>query len=353
MKNLVIFLSILLSVFLSTSCISIKKNIEFREEGDEKSFSSEEKTTEKSSSFSGKEEKTTELSSVDGSSEVSTEAKSSEKTSLGTDTEAPDEEEGRMKTALSEHRDVEYVDGSRQSKLMLDYTGKKWNSDLEESMADVDFSKYGLDVNNPTLIVDVNDPFVLANKANYFPEDFVPINLLRPSSPHGGSPDRASLRDIAAKAVDDLHYAAANEGLDIKTVSSYRSIAYQKELFSYYANRDGEEVAATYSSRPGYSEHHTGLCSDVSSPVMNFELDASYGDTKEGKWIAENAHKYGFVVRYPLGKDDLTGYTYEPWHLRYLGIPLATYLYETGLCYEEFLALEKGFMPDEIRIETK
>ncbi len=343
MRKISIFLTIIFSLLLTTSCVLIKKNVEFREEGDEKTFVSELNTTETKAS-----EITTAASKTKEDENLS---KNIETTVAVEETSRADKGEDMPKSLLNQGRDVEYVDGSRQSKLMLDYTAKKWSPTLEDAMADVDFSIYGLDVKEPTLISDVNDLFVLANKANYFPEDFVPINLFRPSSPHAGSPERGSLRDIAANAIDDLHYAAADDGLEIKTVSSYRSIAYQKDLFSYYANRDGEEVAATYSSRPGYSEHHTGLCTDVSSPVMGFELDASYGDTAEGEWIAENAYKYGFVVRYPQGKDDLTGYTYEPWHLRYLGIPLATYLHETGLCYEEFIALEKGFTPDEIRIK--
>ncbi len=240
---------------------------------------------------------------------------------------------------------------SRQSQLMLSYTGEAWSSELEEALKDVDFSEYGFDLEKPKLINDINSLFVLANKANYFPEDFVPIGLVAPKSRYAGGGDRNKLRDIAADALDDMVKAAAESSCDIQSVSAYRSIAYQKDLFNYYAQRDGVEKANKYSSKPGYSEHHTGLCVDLSSPSMGFGLDQSYGDTPEGKWLEENAAEYGFVIRYPKDKENITGYTYEPWHLRYLGIPLARYLKQNNLCYEEFLALQLGLEPEKIIID--
>ncbi len=239
---------------------------------------------------------------------------------------------------------------SRQSDLMWQYTGEKWSPELEKALEEVDFEAYGFDVENPTLIEDVNDLFVLANKANYFPKDFEPINLVLPQTNHAGGPDRRSMRKIAADALDQLTAAAQEDGWEIKSISAYRTIAYQEVLFNSYAATDGEEAANRYSSKPGYSEHHTGLCVDVSSPSMGFGLDQSYGDTSEGKWLEDHAHQYGFVIRYPKGKEHLTGYTYEPWHLRYLGVPLATYLKENDLCYEEFLGLQVGKSPEEIEI---
>ncbi len=240
---------------------------------------------------------------------------------------------------------------TRQSTLMLEYTGKKWSPELEEELKDLDFEQFNFDVENPKMITDVNNLFVLANKANYFPEDFVPIDLVEPNSSFSGYPGNDRMRKVAADALDAMISAAAEEGQRIDNVSAYRSIEMQARIYKSYVEVDGEEAANRYSSKPGHSEHHTGLTTDVSSPSMNFALEQYYIDKPEGKWLADNCHKYGFIIRYPDGKEDITGYTYEPWHIRYLGVPLATYLYETGLTYEEFLALQVGKTPDEIRIE--
>ncbi len=240
---------------------------------------------------------------------------------------------------------------NNQSDLMLEYTGKAWSPALQNEMNKIDFNSLGFDVQNPKLITDINSPFVLANKANFFPKKFAPINLVKPKSKHAGSPDRRKMRKIAADAIDKLTAAAQKDKIDIQTVSAYRSIAYQKALFKRYCKKEGIEKANKYSSRPQFSEHHTGLCVDVSSPCMKFGLDRSYGKTKEGKWLSDNAHKYGFVIRYPEGKKKYTGYVYEPWHIRYLGVELASYLKETNLCYEEFLALQLGINPKDIEIK--
>ncbi len=240
---------------------------------------------------------------------------------------------------------------SRQSAFMLEYTGAAWSTELEEALKDVDFTQYGFDKENPTLIKDVNSVFVLANKANHFPADFVPVDLVSPKTKYAGGGDRNRMRKLAADALDKLVQGASNVGYDIQNVSAYRSIAYQKTLFDSYAARDGIAAANKYSSKPSFSEHHTGLCADVSSPSMSFGLGQEYINTKEGAWLAGNAHKYGFIIRYPLNKEYITGYTYEPWHIRYFGVPLATYLYENELTYEEFLALQVGKTPAEIKYQ--
>ncbi len=243
-------------------------------------------------------------------------------------------------------------DLSIQSKLMLEYTGKSWSKELEAEMRNIDFSQFGFNINNPVMINDVNSLYVLANKANYFPENFKPINLVTHKSEYFGGGNRNRLRKEAADALDSLVYAAEKAGYNIKNVSGYRSIGCQKYLFRKYAAKDGKEKANLYSAKPGCSEHHTGLCADVSSPCMAFMLEEDYGSKKEGIWLAENAHKYGFIIRYPKDKENITGYIYEPWHIRYLGIPLASYLKETQLTYEEFLALQTGKMPDEIKLKN-
>ncbi len=135
----------------------------------------------------------------------------------------------------------------------------------------------------------------------------------------------------ANEALSRLQSAAASTGYSMPLISGYRSFSYQDGLYRRYAERDGKELANTYSAWPGHSEHQTGLAFDIG------ELDDSYGETEAGRWLAENAHHYGFIIRYPKGKESITGYQYEPWHVRYLGVDTATKVYESGLCLEEYL----------------
>ena len=123
---------------------------------------------------------------------------------------------------------------------------------------------------------------------------------------------------------EEMAAAAKKEKLDIYIVSGFRSYSYQENLYNNYVKRDGVKKADTYSARPGHSEHQSGLAFDLNS-VKN-----SFADTKEGKWLADNCYKFGFILRYPKGKTDETGYMYEPWHFRYVGVELATILYNGG-----------------------
>ncbi|MBQ9975962.1 MAG: D-alanyl-D-alanine carboxypeptidase family protein [Clostridia bacterium] len=127
--------------------------------------------------------------------------------------------------------------------------------------------------------------------------------------------------------------AAKAEGINLWMTSGYRSYYDQEYIYNGYVARDGQAEADTYSARPGHSEHQTGLAYDLNDLASNF------GETAEGKWVAENCHKYGFIVRYPKEKEAITGYIYEPWHIRYLGVEKATEVYESGLCLEEFLGI--------------
>jgi D-alanyl-D-alanine carboxypeptidase len=126
---------------------------------------------------------------------------------------------------------------------------------------------------------------------------------------------------------------AAKEGLSLWVKSGLRTYADQKWQYNVYVERDGKELADTYSARPGHSEHQTGLAFDLNS------LYKSFGDTAEGKWLAANCHRYGFIIRYPAGKEHITGYMYEPWHVRYVGTEHATAMAESGQCLEEYLGI--------------
>lgn len=124
-------------------------------------------------------------------------------------------------------------------------------------------------------------------------------------------------------------------GYDMEILSGYRSYAKQEQVYKYWCDIDGVEAASRYSAEPGHSEHQTGLAIDITS------LKTSYGDTPEGKWLAENCWKYGFIIRYPKDGEPITGYIYEPWHVRYLGTSLAKMVYDSGLTLEEFFCVDR------------
>lgn len=157
---------------------------------------------------------------------------------------------------------------------------------------------------------------MLVNKTHSVPQDYAP-----------------GLQTVAYNAFLDLSAAAAAEGYDISLLSGYRSYETQKRLYNNYVATYGQAEADTFSAKPGTSEHQTGLAMDVGW------IDDSYGDTPSGKWLAANCYKYGFIIRYPKDKESITGYKYEPWHIRYLGTDIAKDVYESGLCLEEYLGV--------------
>ena len=148
--------------------------------------------------------------------------------------------------------------------------------------------------------------------------------------------------DPTAKAAfDKMAEAAKAEGIELVAFSGYRSYEYQTSLYDRYVAKDGKDAADRYSARPGYSEHQSGLAFDIGEKErQDVWLTSAFGETKAGQWLVNNAHKYGFILRYPKGKEDITGFMYESWHFRYLDGDLATKVYEAGVTLEEYLGLE-------------
>jgi D-alanyl-D-alanine carboxypeptidase len=172
------------------------------------------------------------------------------------------------------------------------------------------------------------DGVLIVNKSYPVPQDYEPSGLVTAYGTRG-----EYLLPETNEAFKQMCIDAANEGLNLWCASGYRSVSTQDRIYNSYVARDGKAAADTYSARPGHSEHHTGLCFDLNS------IDSSFAYTAEGKWVAENCWKYGLIIRYPQSKEDITGYKYEPWHLRYVGTDLAKALYESGLCMEEYFGL--------------
>lgn len=141
------------------------------------------------------------------------------------------------------------------------------------------------------------------------------------------------------EALDEMIKSAKEDGIGLVVRSGYRSYSNQVSLFKYYSNQDGSSKANTYSAKPGYSEHQTGLAYDFTRKNVNKSIGSWFNDTKEAKWLYENAHKFGFILRYPEGKEDITGYIYESWHYRYIGKEHSKNFNMNNLTLEEYLGL--------------
>lgn len=174
-----------------------------------------------------------------------------------------------------------------------------------------------------------NDLTILVNKYHKLPDNYEPNDLVSLSYN-----SNYKLRKEAAEAFEKLTSAAVIDNVIFYPFSTYRSFKTQEVLYSRYKARDGEAKADTYSARPGFSEHQLGLAVDVRSNTLNDNLTSEHY-----KWMLDNSYKYGFIVRYPKGKQHITQFMEEPWHIRYLGIELATKVHESGLTYDEYYDL--------------
>lgn len=161
---------------------------------------------------------------------------------------------------------------------------------------------------------------LIANKTYALPADYNP----------GVDPE-------AQAAFDDMQAAAAKEGLNIYVSSGFRSYEYQSGLYDRYVQRSGKAEADRYSARPGHSEHQTGLAFDMNT------IDISFADTDEYVWVKAHCWEYGFIIRYPEDGEAVTGYMYEPWHIRYLGKETAKKVYDSGLTLEEYLGIDSKY----------
>lgn len=164
------------------------------------------------------------------------------------------------------------------------------------------------------------DGILIANKTYYLPENYKPIDSYSALSDNC----KTCLEKEVMTAYNEMKADATSLGLNIWIASGYRSYNNQTLIYNNYVAMDGKQAADTYSARAGHSEHQTGLAFDLNS------ISSSFANTNEGKWIKENCYLYGFIIRYPEGKESITGYMYEPWHLRYVGKELAKKIYNDG-----------------------
>lgn len=188
-----------------------------------------------------------------------------------------------------------------------------------------------ININND---VDLNDYLLLVNKDHELSKNYKPKNLTIPDIPFTDlvSNEEKHVAGIIAKPLENLINEAKDEGIMLMGNSGYRSYKSQKNTFNDRVKSQGIKNAEAYVAKPGFSEHQTGLCIDITNEE-NFLIQG----TREGDWLAENCYRFGFIIRYPLGKEDITGIEYEPWHIRYVGEEAAKYIYENGITLEEYL----------------
>ncbi len=212
----------------------------------------------------------------------------------------------------------------------LDYYEK---NDYDIATA-VTYVNIGLDLEGYSEYITYNaeeakDITILVNKYHKLPDDYEPDDLVSLSYN-----ENYKLRKEAAEAFEKLTSAGVLENVIFYPFSPYRSFKTQEVIYNRYVKEDGQKNADTYSARPGFSEHQLGLAVDVRSSSLTDNLTE-----EQYNWMLNNSYKYGFIIRYPKGKQHITQYIEEPWHIRYLGIELATKVHDSGLTYDEYYDL--------------
>ena len=222
----------------------------------------------------------------------------------------------------------------------IDYHDKNSNKTSTEVIQDVNSNLDYEFYTNTSSTDTTKGILMIVNKYYKLDKNYVPDDLVDVDSQYGA---KKQMSKVAYDAFINLFNDAKKQGYNLYIASPYRSYDYQTTLYNNYVKSDGKKEADTYSARPGYSEHQTGLAADImakgNSSLNDFEK------TKEFTWMINNSYKYGFILRYPKGKEYITGYIYEPWHYRYVGKEAAKVIYEKGLTYEEYYAYyveEKG-----------
>lgn len=173
---------------------------------------------------------------------------------------------------------------------------------------------------------------IIVNKYYKLNAEYEPSDLEVISSKFASGTQK--LRKEAKESFEKMATDMLKDNLKIYAGSTYRSYTYQEGLYNRYVKRDGFAEAETYSARAGYSEHQLGLAVDIVNGKWNYLSE----DDEEYTWLINNSYKYGFILRYPRGSEYITGYVFEDWHFRYLGVELATKVYESGLTYDEYIA---------------
>lgn len=206
------------------------------------------------------------------------------------------------------------------------------NDNLVQNSSQFDKSKYSL--------IEPGSIWVIVNKKYSLPLNYQP-NLVIPDVPLrlDESKEQMQVSSAIESSLVEMFKSASADGVNLVLGSGYRSSALQEQFYDSYVARDGKEAADTYSARPGHSEHQTGLAVDITSPDGSCHLQLCFSETEQGLWLASNAHRFGFIIRYPDGKQSITGYQYEPWHIRFVSGELSSQINSSRQTLEEFFEL--------------
>ena len=242
------------------------------------------------------------------------------------------EKEKKLKELNNINKKVKYFKMDNLDRY-INYKSKNPNKEIKQIIKDVNMDLDKEPYEDMKKATNLNSINILVNKHNYLTEDYVPENLENINSSYALS--NMKMVSEAKNAFENLSKDAAKQNLKVIAMSTYRSYEYQVDLYNRYVKTDGKEAADTYSGRPGNSEHQTGLAVDVYNVKETY---TNFEKTKEYTWMQDNAYKYGFILRFPKDKENETGYEFESWHYRYVGLKAAKYIKEHNISFEEYCA---------------
>ncbi len=236
------------------------------------------------------------------------------------------------KEAINAFKSVSYYNDEYLERY-LSYQEQNTDMPYEQVILKVNIGLDNPFYTNTYLAENYDSTVVLVNKYSYLPNDYQPADLVAISAEH--SAGYQQMRKEAAEAFEKMCVDASEKGYTIKAQSTFRSYSSQYSIYNNYVSRDGAEKANTYSAQPGHSEHQTGLAVDVQGSQYDYNR---FGETKENQYVLENAYKFGFIVRYTAETTSITGYMPEPWHLRYVGVQIATVIHNENITFDEYCA---------------
>lgn len=242
------------------------------------------------------------------------------------------EKEKKLKELNNINKKVKYFKMDNLDRY-INYKSKNPDKEIKQIIKDVNMDLDKEPYEDMKKATNLNSINILVNKHNYLTEDYVPENLENINSSYALS--NMKMVSEAKNAFENLSKDAAKQNLKVIAMSTYRSYEYQVDLYNRYVKTDGKEAADTYSGRPGNSEHQTGLAVDVYNVKETY---TNFEKTKEYTWMQDNAYKYGFILRFPKDKENETGYEFESWHYRYVGLEAAKYIKEHNISFEEYYA---------------
>ena len=243
------------------------------------------------------------------------------------------EKEKKLKELNNINKKVKYFKMNNLDRY-INYKNKNPDKEIKQIIKDVNMDLDKEPYKDMIKATNLNSINILVNKHNYLTEDYVPENLENINSSYALS--NMKMVSEAKNAFENLSKDASKQNLKVIAMSTYRSYEYQVDLYNRYVKTDGKEAADTYSGRPGNSEHQTGLAVDVYNVKESY---TNFEKTKEYNWMQDNAYKYGFILRFPKDKENETGYEFESWHYRYIGLEAAKYIKEHNISFEEYCAI--------------